>query len=116
MTFDALLYQHIRVLSVLSSPNSIQFATGDRDGSIRLWDVESGACLHALHGFNNEARSIVHSPLGYLVTPTSIDNTVRLWDAETGTFCHFCSRMGLVAQRDVVDVRVADFVLTVLFH
>ena len=47
------------VHSVAFSPNGQQIASGSRDGTIKVWDGESGACSQTLEGRRNYTDDIV---------------------------------------------------------
>ncbi len=57
------------------------------DRTVRLWDVDTGECLHVLTGHTNGVTSV-----GFLSTDNSspilasasFDGTIRLWDLKTG--------------------------------
>jgi len=59
-----------------------QLASG-RDGSIRLWDVETGRCLRTLEGHAGGVWSIRFSPDGRKDSG-SYDKTIRLWNVKDG--------------------------------
>ncbi|MBI4657388.1 MAG: TIR domain-containing protein [Verrucomicrobia bacterium] len=72
------------VWSVAFSPEGTRLVSGSWDNSVRLWDVESGACLRVLMGHSNAVWSVVFSPDGTRLASGSWDNSVRLWDTESG--------------------------------
>ena len=72
------------VYSVVFSPNGQHLASCSGDGTVRLWDVGSGACLQTLEGHTNSVNSVVFSHNGQQLVSCSYDHTVRLWDAGSG--------------------------------
>jgi WD40 repeat protein len=72
-----------RVTSVAFSPDDTMLASGSRDATLQLWDVQTGECLQALEGHNYQLRSVAFSPDNTMLASTS-DNTIIIWDAQTG--------------------------------
>ena len=72
------------VNSVCFCPDGRMVASGSQDTTVRLWDVETGACVRTLGGHGNTVNSVCFSPDGKTMASGSDDTTVRLWDAETG--------------------------------
>ena len=56
-----------------------QLATGSADRTVRLWNVEMGACVKTLEGHGMTVFSVCSSPDGRMVASGGIDRTVRLW-------------------------------------
>ena len=62
-----------------------QLATGGDDGTIRLWDVETGNELQAIQAHQNGVRSLAISPDGRLLCSAGYsDPVIRVWDANSG--------------------------------
>jgi hypothetical protein len=58
--------------------------SGSRDKTLRVWDLETGACLRILKGHGGEVVSVSVTPDGQQAASASADKTLRLWDLETG--------------------------------
>ncbi len=59
-------------------------AAGSQDGTVRLWDVASGALRTTLSGHLRAVRSLAFSPEGSALATASDDRTVRVWSVATG--------------------------------
>lgn len=73
------------IICMALSPDGKQLVTGGIDGTIRVWDAETGKFLRALLGHNSYVYSLSWSPNSSTVASAgSHDGTVRLWDVEAG--------------------------------
>ena len=66
------------------SSDGKQLASGSWDRTVRLWDVETGACVRTLEGYGDWVICVCFSPDGKQLVSGSNDKTVRVWDVETG--------------------------------
>ena len=72
------------VWSVAFRPNGVMLASGSWDGTVRLWNVNTGRLLHTLTEHTNEVMSVTFSPDGQTLASASWDGTIRLWNPNNG--------------------------------
>ncbi len=72
------------VWSVAFSPDGKTLASGSRDQTVRLWDVETEQLLHILTGHTNEVLNVAFSLDGKTLVSSDWDGTIRLWNPSTG--------------------------------
>ena len=73
------------VKSVAFSPDGRLIVSGSGDGTIQLWDAQTGGQVgNPLKGHTNSVNSVAFSPDGRHIVSGSWDKTIQLWDAQTG--------------------------------
>jgi hypothetical protein len=72
------------IKSVFLSADGRYAISGGDDKLVRVWDIETGRCLHALAGHAHFVSSVCMSTDGALILSASWDTTLRLWESRTG--------------------------------
>lgn len=60
--------------------------SGSRDATLRVWDIESGRCLHVLVGHLAAVRCVQYD--GRRVVSGAYDYMVKVWDPEREECLH----------------------------
>ncbi len=71
-------------INCVNSQNLQLLAGGCADGTVRLWDIETGEAFRVLHGHIHQVWDVSWSPDGHKIASCSSDSTVRVWDIQTG--------------------------------
>ncbi|HEU5101727.1 MAG TPA: protein kinase [Roseiflexaceae bacterium] len=70
--------------TVAWSPDGRLALTGGEDGTLRVWDIGSGAQLRELKGHIGSVWSVAWSPDGKQALSGAADGTLRVWDVGSG--------------------------------
>jgi WD40 repeat protein len=71
-------------LEIAMSPDGHQVAGGADDGSLAVWNADTGEVMHELGGHSSRVETVAFSPDGTRIASGGADNAVRLWDSRTG--------------------------------
>ncbi|HIJ91052.1 MAG: hypothetical protein OEV89_10155 [Desulfobulbaceae bacterium] len=78
------------VLCVAYSPDGKEFVTGSRDGSVYVWDAESGARLRVLRDPElDPVNSVVYSPDGRYVMAATQSRHILSWQKSESNLFNF---------------------------
>lgn len=67
------------------SPDGKKIATPHQDGTVVVWDVETGGQLVTLDGHEDRVICVSWSPDGQFIASGSDDQTLRIWEVATGS-------------------------------
>ncbi len=65
------------------SPDGRLLASPSADMTFRLWDTDTGKCIHKLQKHKDQVKVISFDKRTNLLASGSFDNTIKLWDAQT---------------------------------
>jgi WD40 repeat protein len=78
------------VTSVAFSSDGRHLASASHDGTVRIWEVQTGREVRSLRGHTGGVNGVCFSPDGQRLASAGQDKTVRLWDANTGQELCLC--------------------------
>jgi WD40 repeat protein len=67
------------VTRVAFSPNGRLALSGGYEGTMRLWDIETGEQRHCFEGHQGAVYGVTFSPDGRLALSGGEDKTIRIW-------------------------------------
>jgi WD40 repeat protein len=65
------------------SPDSKKFITGNRNGSVQGWNLDTGERIYFLNSQRNDIFKLEFSPDGKSILSVAADGTALLWDSTT---------------------------------
>ena len=73
------------VTGVAFSPDDRTLASSSKDGTVRIWDAETGRSLHVCTAQQAKVEEVAYHPDGTLLASGEWSDTpIRLWDPQTG--------------------------------
>lgn len=84
------VFSEYMIFSVAYSPDGHHIVSGSGDGTIKVWDAETGAETLTLQGHTDWVWSVAFDEDCKFITSKSDDQTIKVWDAETGACISTC--------------------------
>ena len=78
----------VSIFSFSISADGRRAVSGGDDGTVRVWDLESGTAVHTLPGHDGAVVAVAVSADGRRAVTGDTYRTVRVWDLESGTAVH----------------------------
>lgn len=66
--------------SLAAMPDNRTFVSSSEDGTIRVWDLHTGACPQVIRGHENAVNCIALSADGTRLVSASDDHSIKVWN------------------------------------
>ena len=80
----SLKFQPISPTSFIKGDKRGILASASYDCTVRLWDTDTGECIHILEGHQHILFGVDFHPQSKIIATGSYDNTIKIWDIKTG--------------------------------
>ena len=94
-----MLEEHTNTVRCVTTLPDGRIVSGSIDGTLRVWDLNTGECLWELEGHSNYVTSVTALPDGH-IRSGSDDCTFRVWDVNSGK----CLAVIPVSEMDVTGM------------
>jgi WD40 repeat protein len=85
MMLPRVLARHLGcIAAVTTTGDGRSVLSGSSDKTLKLWNMESGACLQTFVGHGGDVSAVAVVPHSPFVVSASRDETVRLWNIDSG--------------------------------
>lgn len=95
-----------------SNPSApLRLASASFDSTVKLWDVEAGACAHTLRKHDKKVYTIAFSPSGDMLASGSLGGQVNVWSVKSGMLLKsFVAHPGVFTGTDseARDIKTVD--------
>ncbi|XP_055940440.1 F-box-like/WD repeat-containing protein TBL1XR1-A isoform X2 [Argiope bruennichi] len=105
-----------------NNPNmNLTLASASFDSTVRLWEVERGACLYTLTKHTEPVYSVAYSPDGKYLASGSFDKFIYIWSTQTGTLLYKYKTTGGIfemcwnSRGDKVGASTSDGSVSILY-
>src|SRR5262249_46087957 len=72
------------VTAVAFSPNGVHLASASEDGTVKVWEVQTGQEILSLKGHADRAWAVAFSPDGRLISAINVKGIWQTWEATSG--------------------------------
>lgn len=84
-----ILHGHTDTVNAIAlTPDGTRIVSAASDGTVRVWDRQTGALLHILEHERDPVLCVALSPDGMLLVSADTGRTIRVWDLATGVLYH----------------------------
>eukprot|EP00178_Gracilaria_changii_P001467 TRINITY_DN11_c1_g1_i1.p1 TRINITY_DN11_c1_g1~~TRINITY_DN11_c1_g1_i1.p1 ORF type:complete len:813 (+),score=122.04 TRINITY_DN11_c1_g1_i1:4688-7126(+) len=81
---NLVLKGHTHFVNALTFVGTNRLVSASGDKTLRVWDVESGECIHTLNGHTASVCSVASVTDANTIVSASWDMTARVWSIDTG--------------------------------
>ncbi len=78
------------VVETIISPDDTLAASSSKDGTVRLWSLETGKCIRVIEPDGGPCEAIAFSLDGSVLASGSVDGKIKVWDVNSGTLIQTC--------------------------